>query len=66
MTSPIGRTVGRTCSETGTSLTVYFASVVTLVSELEAGGGVVVVIVGVAAGAGLVAGVVAADGGLAI
>ena len=43
MTSPIGRTVGRTCSVIGTSLTVYFSSVVTL-SDLrdeaaELGGG---------------------------
>ena len=29
MTSPTGRTVGRTCSVSGTSLTVYFSRVVT-------------------------------------
>src|SRR5476649_1025759 len=39
MTSPTGRTVGRTWSSSGTSLTVYFSRVVTVVGA-AAGGGV--------------------------
>jgi hypothetical protein len=36
MTSPIGRTVGSTCSVIGTSLTVNFSSVVTFCFSADA------------------------------
>jgi hypothetical protein len=63
MTSPIGRTVGSTCSETGTSLTVYFSSVVTSVDPAVGAGVPVLVITG---GGFEVVVVVVVEGGLAI
>jgi hypothetical protein len=45
ITSPTGRTVGRTCSPSGTSLTVYFSRVVTWSESVAAAGAVVVVVV---------------------